>query len=515
MQNNNSGKVKVIFREKISLVIFGFFLFLILLETGLRLAGFILLSIQEYRNLQSVKQKGAYRIMCVGESTTAGQYPVFLEEILNQRNIGIKFSVINKGVTAINTTLILANLEPDINNYRPDMVVAMMGINDSGKFVSCGVTAGSRAEVSFKSLKIYKLASLIWLHMLAKADEAKAYFSNRGLKEFRSEVVAAERSLKESLQLDTGDYRAYFNLGLFYRDQGRFVEAGEVFTKALELSPNNEQIYFELGWFYRKQEDFLRAEESWKKVLELNPKSDLAYSALAWLNCKRRNFTQAEVLSKKALKFNPGNYLAYNTLGRVYQKQKRFSLAEEAFKKAIQLNPKKVKAYTELGKFYQDQGKFSEAGEIFRKVLELNPKNDRARAALPLLYQEMGELELAQEYAKQTDRLKSEYYKPVTVYNYRKLRTILDNKGIKFVCMQYPVRNIEPLRKIFEGNEEGIIFVDNENVFKDALKKNSRAKYFNDMFGGDFGHCTAAGNRLLAENAAEAILQEVFNDFLD
>jgi len=514
MQNNNSNKVKVSSREKISLIIFGLCLFLILLETGLRLAGFILLSMQEYRNLQSVKQKGAYRIMCIGESTTAGRYPAFLEEILNQRNIGIKFSVVNKGVSAINTTLILANLESNINNYRPDMVIAMMGINDSGKFVSCGVTADFKHRFTFKSLKIYKLARLIWLHMLAKADEVKVYCSNRGLKEFHSEVIAAERSLKEDLQIDSGNYRAYLNLGLFYREQGRFAEAGEAFAKALELSPENEQIYIELGWLYRKQEDLSRAEELWNKALKLNPKNDLAYSALAWLNLKQRHFIQAEALSKKALKLNPGNCPVYNTLGWTYRKQGKFVLAEETFKKAIQLNPKNIKAYVGLGQLYQDQGKFAQAEEIFRKVLEFSPKNDYARSALPLLYQGMGKTELAQECARQADRLKLEYYKPVTVYNYRKLRAILDSKGIKFVCMQYPVRNIEPLRKIFEGNEEGIIFVDNEKVFRDALKKDGRAKYFNDMFGGDFGHCTGVGNRLLAENAADTILQEVFDDFL-
>jgi len=53
--------------------------------------------IQEYHNLQSIKQKGTYRIMCLGESTTRREYPPFLEEILNQRNIGVRFSVIDKG----------------------------------------------------------------------------------------------------------------------------------------------------------------------------------------------------------------------------------------------------------------------------------------------------------------------------------------------------------------------------------------------------------------------------------
>jgi hypothetical protein len=59
------------------------FLFFVFLEASLRLGGFILLSIQENRNLQSLKQRGAYRILCLGESTTQGQYPQFLEQALS------------------------------------------------------------------------------------------------------------------------------------------------------------------------------------------------------------------------------------------------------------------------------------------------------------------------------------------------------------------------------------------------------------------------------------------------
>lgn len=43
----------------------------VFLKAGLRLGSFILRSAQEYRNRQALKQKGAYHIMCVGESTTA------------------------------------------------------------------------------------------------------------------------------------------------------------------------------------------------------------------------------------------------------------------------------------------------------------------------------------------------------------------------------------------------------------------------------------------------------------
>jgi hypothetical protein len=97
----------------------------------------------------------------------------------------------------------------------------------------------------------------------------------------------------------------------------------------------------------------------------------------------------------------------------------------------------------------------------------------------------------------------------MTWHNYQELKRILDKRGIKLVCLQYPVRSIEPLKKIFE-DEKGVIFVDNERIFKDALKKTSYKEYFTDMFGGDFGHCTRKGNRLLAENIANVILKEPF-----
>jgi hypothetical protein len=57
-----------------------------------------------------------------------------------------------------------------------------------------------------------------------------------------------------------------------------------------------------------------------------------------------------------------------------------------------------------------------------------------------------------------------------------------------------------------------VLFVDNEAVFKNAICNAGYNTYFIDMFGGDFGHCTSLGNRLLAENIAGVILKEVFPD---
>jgi tetratricopeptide (TPR) repeat protein len=200
-------------------------------------------------------------------------------------------------------------------------------------------------------------------------------------------------------------------------------------------------------------------------------------------------------------------------LQQVYAEEKDAQTSEALlkFKKAIELNPTNDDAYLGLGKLYQDQSRFSEAEELYKKAIEPNPKDDRIYGALEVLFREMDNLRLAREYGKKAKELRSSYYYPITTDNYNKLKAVLDKRGITYVCVQYPMRNLEPLKKIFQGNAEGIIFVDNEQLFKDVLKKTSYREYFWDMFGGEFGHCTEKGNRLLAESIANTILKEVFN----
>lgn len=101
-------------------------------------------------------------------------------------------------------------------------------------------------------------------------------------------------------------------------------------------------------------------------------------------------------------------------------------------------------------------------------------------------------------------------YNLATRNNYRGLKEIaMGKKKLKLVCVQYPLQSIEPLKRIFQ-RQEGIIFVDNEYLFKEAIQKTNYKDYFIDMFAGDFGHCSDRGNELLAKNIASAILKEVF-----
>ena len=583
---NLTSRFKTSLWQKISLILLGICLTVILLEAGLRLGGFIILSLQEHTNVLSARNKGTYRILCVGESTTQGQYPRFLEEILNQRNIGIRFSAIDKGLVGTNTSTILNNIESYLAAYKPDMVIVMMGINDEGAYMPLETMTSSRAILFIKSLRTYKLARLLWLHMITKIRSINRPMNtliqpkdlNFGLVKCYA-AQDEEETFKKCIEANPKDPRCYVELGLSYRDQEKFSLAEGVFKKGIEVNPKDPSCYAELAWVYLIQGKPSLAEETFKKGIEVNPKDPRCYAELAWMYQIQGKLPLTEEAFKKGIEANPQDFRCYAELGKMYQAQGKLSLAEETFKKGIEVNPKDPKYYTRLGWLYQNQGKLPLAEQVFKKGIEVNPKDpscyaelawlyliqgklslaeeafkkgievnpqdfncyarlgsvyqaqgklslaeevfkkgievspndDRTYGLLALVYEEKGQMDLARRYYSKADELRIKDYNKITANNYRKLKEILDSHNVRLVCVQYPMRSLDLLKRIFGKDASGFIFVDNEHSFKGAIRKEGYNAYFNDMFGGDFGHCTYKGNRLLAENIADVILKEVFS----
>lgn len=505
MHENKSVDTNITFQGKIALIIFGLFLTLTILELGLRIGGFIFLSLQETRNRISAYKKGAYRIMCLGESTTAHQYPAILEEILNQRNIGIKFSVIDKGICS-KTPAILEQLEFNLNQYKPDMVISMIGINDRGPHVPYEPVSDSKVILLLRSFRTYKLTRLLWLHIVTKAKGMEFYKFTKDKR-----VTEGLQLNKSPVKIKHGNDNEYVELGLHYKKEGKFFQAEKSFREALCLNPKNGNAYFYLGWLYSDYGKVSLAEGAFKKAIEINPKNDKAYEGLGNIYTGLVKYTQAEDVFKKAIEINPKNDNAYFELGVCYKEQEKVSQAEESFKKACELNPENGKACLDYElKLIKEQSKIPQLKGSLKEAIERNPEDDRLWGALSTLCSEIGKHKFSEEYYKKANELRSKYYCPMTVNNYRKLKEILDKRGIQLVCVQYPVRSVEPLKKIFDGQGK-VIFVDNEKIFKEALNKGEYNEYFVDMFGGDFGHCTPKGNKLLAENIANVILRECFN----
>jgi len=506
MNKNESSQSKIPFRQKIALVLFGLFLFFVLLEVSLRLGGFILLSIQEHRNLQSIKQKGVYHILCLGESTTQGQYSPYLEEILNKRNIEIKFSVIDKGLMCTNTVAILLELEKNLDKYQPDIVVTMMGCNDEGIRYYQDIPESD--AWLFKHCRVYRFGRIIYMHILKKLKKddihrVKSHCLSQG------KSIEAEKSFEKITEFKPKDDFVCVGLGWTYKDQGRYIESEQVFKKAIELNPKNDSAYAGLGWLYKDQGRYAESEPILKKAIELNPKNDSAYAELGRLYKNQKRYAESEQALKEVIRLNPKHDPAYVVLSLTYRDQGKFTEAEQILDKAVELNSKYDPAYVGLGQLYKEQKRYAEAEQAFKKAIELNSENELAYGGLATVYGEMGKDELSREYTDKLNNLRGGYYNLITINNYRKLKQILDKRKIRLVCVQYPMRSIQPLKKIFR-EDENTIFVDNDRIFKDAVRKEGYSEYFVDIFGGDFGHCTQKGNRLLARNIANAILKEIF-----
>ena len=103
----------------IMVTVLGLLLCIAVHEVGLRIVGSVFLASQEHKNRQAVKRKNAYLILCLGESLTI-EYPELLEEILNRKDTGIRFEVINEGIAEAGSAAIVSRLEHNLDKYNKE-----------------------------------------------------------------------------------------------------------------------------------------------------------------------------------------------------------------------------------------------------------------------------------------------------------------------------------------------------------------------------------------------------------
>ena len=208
-----------LFLKKFVLILFGIFLSLIFLECGLRIVSFTLSSYQQYKNNKVLKNKSQYTIMCLGESTTIRQYPVQLQQILNEKYPD-KFSVIDCGIPGANLEIILDALDRNINKYKPNIAICMMG--------GIGVYSYNTNTKSVKNkvnLKFYKLFVI-----------GIKYLLNKDYLLFATDI-----------DVDKSDYMKQF---LYFRSHNQYKEAENVLKKEILINPNNEFAKANLACLY-------------------------------------------------------------------------------------------------------------------------------------------------------------------------------------------------------------------------------------------------------------------------
>jgi tetratricopeptide (TPR) repeat protein len=509
-------------KKKTLLVLFSLCFAIILLEVGLRLTGNFLLFLRDADNNQKSSAK-PYTIVCLGESTTmlggVDAYPRQLETLLNQSHIK-NFKVINKGRPGEDSAYILSELDSILEDYNPDMVISMMGINDDASTRAYKSTMQNHFASFIKDFRIVKLVKLIRQHLKAKFDES-----------------SEEDKLKVSLNTNPKDIWSYKVLGEYYEHANEPEKAKDLYRRGKQKFPKKAFSYEMLGRLMYKENRFQEVESLYEEAIAKNDQKTWPYVLLAQFYERQNQCTKAIDLLKKAQTIVSTPREIFLELGMAYKLNNEVSRARDIFEDVINRGDADVGVYSELGYIYYEDNQKEKAKAMFEKGFFLDNKrgqfvidwliekkdfvftedflmglrikaSDPAQVdkALGTLYERWGKNEEAAKFYKQSDEARPEYYNHATKVNYLALAKKVLDKKIKLVCVQYAMRPVEPLKKLMQ-DQQGISFVDNEYNFKDALKNASYNDYFTDSFAGDFGHCTKKGNALLAENIAKTVFE--------
>ncbi|MCA9398873.1 MAG: hypothetical protein KC618_03920, partial [Candidatus Omnitrophica bacterium] len=127
---------------------------------------------------------------------------------------------------------------------------------------------------------------------------------------------------------------------------------------------------------------------------------------------------------------------------------------------------------------------------------------------------ENGDQQKAEYWYKKADDLRPGRVNPVIRPYYLTVAETLLTSDARAIFMQYPLRNVTDIYPYLspEYDLTKFYFIENKINFEEALKSSDYNNIFTDRFAGNFGHATAEGNRLIAENAAKVILKDIFHE---
>lgn len=512
---------------------------LVCLELFLRLVGWGYTRYQQMSNPQR-HADGALTILCLGDSVTAfggpDAYPHQLQEMLDAADAGRRFRVVNAAIPGTGSSAILSRLHEQLATHDPWLVTVMMGVNDYSAAFGGGEAPQRPAWMdTLDAFRVWRLGSLLrWRYDRARRRRAT-----------EARQARQEQELLAQIENDGASPRVRMELAVLYHEQSRTKDARRVLEKLMEtqpgpmtyrllsrVSPDPEERrrlvqqalrrYPRARMVYHWMSRVLIREGRWSEIEELyQTQIQHIGDIISWMELGifyrgRGRLDEAERVFQRTLRMQPNFYSAAQ-LGLVYAEQERYDEAEAMLRESLRLRSCPF-TWVELGRLLHELDRDDEAEQALLEAVELGDIDCGQREftwnqhlqdpnqpyiELSRLYQEQGDTERAYAVLQQIDN------DPVLFANYRRLVEQVMARVGQLAVVQYPTLSPAPLRAMIP-QREGLIFVDNEQNFEDALERDGYAALFIDREGVDFGHCTPAGHRLIARSLADAILETWF-----
>ncbi|UCF19049.1 MAG: tetratricopeptide repeat protein [Gemmatimonadota bacterium] len=169
----------------------------------------------------------------------------------------------------------------------------------------------------------------------------------------------AEAAFRRSLELDPWRWTTHYALGALYLDMGRPEEAEAEFRETVRLSPSATRAAYAVGEAIEAQG---RAEEAFHYYLNLGSQRGMA----------GRAFEAMEPL-RRAVALDPASSVAHNSLGNVYSMAGMTEQALIEYRAAVEHAPNNAQAVYNLALLLDRAREFEEAVVMYRRFVEIAP----------------------------------------------------------------------------------------------------------------------------------------------
>jgi hypothetical protein len=376
--------------QRCALIFLGALLGLGVLEIALRTAGWVILRGEAGRNPVATVGDGTVRILCIGESTTflGGEdaYPRQLERLLNARPNGPRVTVANAGIPAVTSEYLLARVPGWFATYDPDIVIAMMGVNDPRDEPSGALRA------TFESFRVVKLVR--W-----------------GIQALGSGRWPA----------DSGS----LHLAAHYLRYGQIQNARRVIDTGLELDP--QDLHLLVG----------RAAVAAREMLPVTADESIATArAIAGSSPERHLILLAAAVAMRLqpLALEEADWLR----SRVSPDSPRWGMVK--FRLGMEVDRL-------IAARFLDE---AEATLALMAALPRVPDERAYEARVALLVKARGNDAEYDERQRQLAVAGGTATSPMTVRTYRQLRDLVHGRGGRLVAVQYAMRPLRPLEDLLE-----------------------------------------------------------------
>jgi tetratricopeptide (TPR) repeat protein len=235
----------------------------------------------------------------------------------------------------------------------------------------------------------------------ARPDHAGAWYNLAVLYRERGQLEDATAAFLEAIRRRPRDTDAWYGLGMAYSLEGYREGVLEVYQQLAIINdaaaeefadryvepqkgggdasrayapPHLARAWYDLGLMYRDQNQQAQAVSSLEEAVRFDPTYAKAWYALGSLHWRRRRHEEALRCFREVVRLRPHLTAAWHRLGLLYAEIKQHDKACKAFLRAVRQNPRHVHAWCGVGMTRAKLGDAAGVAEVHHVLEDLDTR---------------------------------------------------------------------------------------------------------------------------------------------